>query len=151
RYADIAFYEPKVKGFTDDGISVPGSSYGRRIVQVRPGLDQLGSAISRLKDDPSSRRAAVTIYQPEDAVRESKDIPCAFGLFYHVRGGELYATLSMRSNNAVQLLPFNVFEFSLLAEVVACELGVPLGPLVYQAASMHVYDESLARAREIID
>src|SRR5690348_12423885 len=25
RLADIAFYEPKVKGFTDDGIIVPGS------------------------------------------------------------------------------------------------------------------------------
>lgn len=28
RLADIAFYEPKVKSFSDDGIAVPGSSYG---------------------------------------------------------------------------------------------------------------------------
>src|SRR5271165_3777848 len=34
RLADIAFYEPKVKGFTDDGIIIPGSSYGVRILQA---------------------------------------------------------------------------------------------------------------------
>ena len=97
RLADIAFYEPKVSFFSDDGIAVPGSSYGQRILRSRPGLNQLESAIARLKQDPSSRRAAISIYHPEDAVRESRDIPCAFGLFFHVREGVLIATTLMRS------------------------------------------------------
>lgn len=150
RLADIAFYEPRVAPYTDDGISVPGSSYGHRIVQVRPGINQLTSAITRLKEDLSSRRIAITIFQPEDIVRTSADIPCAFGLFYHVRDGQLYATLIMRSNNAITLLPFNIFEFSLLAEVVACEAGVELGPFVYQAASMHLFTSDAKRAHDII-
>jgi thymidylate synthase len=150
RLADIAFYEPKVSAYTDDGISVPGSSYGHRIVQVRPGINQLTSAIERLKEDPSSRRVAITIYQPEDIVRQSADIPCAFGLFYHVRNDQLHSTLIMRSNNAVTLLPFNIFEFSLLAEIVACEIGVELGPFIYHAASMHVFDDMAARAQDMI-
>jgi thymidylate synthase len=150
RLADIAFYEPKVKSFSDDGIAVPGSSYGQRIMRARPGLNQLEAAIGRLIEDSQSRRAAISVYQPEDAVRSSCDIPCTFGLAYHVRGGKLHATTLMRSNNAFLLLPYNIFEFSLLAEVVAAELNVPLGSLTHYALSMHIYEHEVAKSREVI-
>lgn len=151
RLADIAFYEDKVRGFSDDGLAVPGSNYGQRMLRPRPGLNQLESVIRRLKEDPGSRRAAISIYQAEDAVRDSKDIPCTFGLFYHVRDEQLISTTIMRSNNAYILLPYNIFEFSLLAEVVAVEVGVPLGPLTHHAMSMHVYSNDYAKAREVVD
>lgn len=150
RLADIAFYEPKVRSFSDDGIAVPGSSYGQRILRPRPGLNQLESAIARLKQEPASRRAAISIYHPEDAVRESRDIPCAFGIFYHIREGGLAATTLMRSNNAYILLPYNIFEFSLLAEAVAVEIGVPLKTLCHTAISMHVYAHDLDAAAKVV-
>jgi hypothetical protein len=151
RLADIAFYEPKVRFFSDNAISVPGSSYGQRILSPRPGLNQLNAVIRRLKRDPHSRRAAISVYQAEDAVRKSKDIPCTFGIFYHVRDGRLTSTTLMRSNNAFVLLPYNLFEFSLLAEVVARQLGVPLGPLTHHAVSMHVYEENFLEAQDVVD
>jgi len=151
RLADIAFYEPKVSGYTDDGLSVPGSDYGQRIFQPAPNLDQVEGVISRLREDLSSRRAAVVIWQPGDAVRQSTDIPCAFGAFYHVRDGKLIATTIMRSNNAFRLLPFNVFEFSLVAEMIASEVGVELGTYVHFAASMHVIESERARARSVLE
>jgi thymidylate synthase len=150
RLADIAFYEPKVKSFSDDGIAVPGSSYGQRIMRARPGLNQLEAVIGRLTEDPQSRRAAISVYQPEDAVRSSCDIPCTFGLSYHIRQGKLYATTLMRSNNAFLLLPYNIFEFSLLAEAVAAELNIPLGGLTHYALSMHIYEHEVAKSREVI-
>lgn len=106
--------------------------------------------IGRLSEDPQSRRAAISVYQPEDAVRSSRDIPCTFGLSYHIRRGKLYATTLMRSNNAFLLLPYNVFEFSLLAEAVAGELNVPLGGLTHYALSMHIYEHEVAKSREVI-
>lgn len=150
RLHDIAFYEEKVRFFSDDGIAVPGSNYGQRILRPRPGLNQLEAIIRRLKENPCSRRAAISIYHPEDAVRESKDIPCAFGLFYQIRNGELHATTIMRSNNAFVLLPYNLFEFSLLAEAIACETNSRLGTLTYFASSMHLFEGDLAKAREIV-
>ena len=146
RLADIAFYEPRVSFFSDDGISVPGSSYGHRILRPRPGLNQLKAVINRLRKDKYSRRAAIAIYQAEDAVRESHDIPCAFGIFYHIREDQLHATTVMRSNNAFTLMPYNVFEFGLLAEVVAAELDVPLGSLTHSALSMHIYKDDYEAA-----
>lgn len=148
RLADIAYYEPKVLSYTDNRLSVPGSNYGARLFQPRPGVNQLEGAVERLREYPGTRQAAAVIWSPEDAVRASADIPCAFGVFYHIRDGALVATTAMRSNNAYLLLPYNFFEFSLLAEIVAAELGIPLGSYLHWAASMHLLDretEGIAR------
>ncbi|MCY4202471.1 MAG: thymidylate synthase [Aestuariivita sp.] len=150
RLADIAFYEPRVRNFTDDGIIVPGSSYGTRIRQAYPGTDQLKGVIDELRNERNSRRAAISIYQPTDAGRESKDIPCAFGMFFHIRNNLLHTQVIMRSNNATALLPFNVFEFSLLAEVVAAECQVEMGSLSHYAASMHIYDKAKNFSEKIL-
>jgi len=151
RLADIAVYEPKVSRYTDDGLIVPGSSYGRRIGQARPGLNQLSGVVTRLRTDPGTRRAATVIWSPEDAVRDSNDIPCAFGTFYHMRDGGLTATTVMRSNNAFLLLPFNIFEFSLLAEMVAAEVGAELRQYVHWAASMHVLNREFPQAERLLN
>lgn len=158
RLEDIAFYEPMVRGFTDDDLTVPGSNYGARLRRSHAG-DQVEAAIERLRDGDSAvagadgklRRAANVIWKPEDASRTSSDIPCAFGLFYFPRGGRLTTQLVMRSNNAVALLPFNLFEFTLLAEIVATEAGMEPGPFRVDAMSMHLYLRDEERAREILD
>lgn len=139
RLEDIAFYEPKVKGFTDDGLTVPGSDYGHRIFQPRPNLNQVQGVVDRLRNNPGSRQAAIVVWQPEDAVRESRDIPCTFGMFFHIRDNKLNMCVNMRSNNAFRILPFNLFEFTMLHELIATELSVVLGDYVHWAASMHVY------------
>jgi len=146
RLADISFYEDAVTRFSDNQISVPGSNYGTRLFQPRPGLNQIEGVIGRLHEDPDTRRAAAVVWAPEDALRQgpehqrSKDIPCAFGLMFHIRDGVLRTQLKMRSNNAFQLLPVNLFEFGLLAELVAAETGTQLGAFASNAASMHVYE-----------
>ena len=149
RLADIKFYHKPVENFSDDGIIVPGSSYGARIRQAFPGIDQLKGVIDKLSADANSRRAAISIYQPTDTTRDSKDVPCAFGMFFHIRNDALHTQIIMRSNNATILLPFNLFEFSLLAEVIAAECGVKFGPLKHYAASMHVYKSSRSWAEKI--
>jgi thymidylate synthase len=151
RLADIAFYEPKVAAFTDDGITVPGSSYGSRMRHAFPGVDQLKGVIQRLKDEPHTRRATISVYQPTDATRESKDIPCTFGLMFHARDGRLHTTTIMRSNNAWGLLPFNLFEFSLLGEVVAAEAGLEVGGFYHFAGSMHIYGRDREKAQRCVE
>lgn len=150
RLEDIAFYEPKVRPYTDNMISVPGSNYGMRLFQPRPGLNQLRGVVERISDDVDSRRAAAVIWTPDDAIRRSNDVPCAFGAFYHVRDGHLVTTTVMRSNNAFLLLPYNAFEFSLIGEMVAAAVGAELGPYVHYAASMHVLDQEVDGARDVI-
>lgn len=151
RLADIAFYEPRVKSFSDDGLTVPGSSYGMRLRQPQPGLDQVANVIKTLTSDRNTRRAAITVYHPVDAGRESKDVPCAFGLFFHCRQDKLHTTVVMRSNNALSLLPLNIFEFSMLAEVVAVEAGLELGEITWFVGSMHLFESDVKKAKDILD
>jgi len=150
RLEDIAYYEPRVGTFTDDGLSVPGSSYGRRLFNAAPGTNQINGVVRELKTHPGSRRAAAVVWLPEDAVRASNDIPCTFGLFFHIRDGGLVMTTVMRSNNAVTLLPYNFFEFSMLGEIVATEVGVPFDRYVHWAASMHVFESFAASVDAVI-
>lgn len=140
RVEDIAYYEPKVAGFSDNGLTVPGSCYGARLFNSQPGIDQIAGVISRLDKEPGSRQASAVVWQPHDAVRNSNDIPCTHGMFFHVKDNRLHMAVTMRSNNAFRILPFNIFEFTMLQEYVASSLGLPLGDYVHWAASMHVYD-----------
>lgn len=156
RLKDIAFYEPKVLGFSDDFMTIPGSDYGKRLFMPEPGLDQIQAVIKRIQEDQSTRRAVAVIYRPEDTIRESRDIPCAFGLGFHARGGGLHMTMIMRSNAAWTLLPYNVFEFTLLGELVSVVAGFELGRYTHLALSMHLYkatddaSDETARARDAL-
>lgn len=145
RLADIRFYEQAVTRFSDNQLSVPGSNYGTRMFQPRPGVNQIESNIARLGKDLTTRRASTVIWQAEDAMRDSLDIPCAFGLHFNVRDGVLYTQLKMRSNNAFLLLGVNLFEFGLVAEIISAEVGVELGPLANNAGSMHLYERERGR------
>jgi len=150
RAEDIAFYQSKAREYADNRLSLSGSNYGQRIFESRPGLNQAEGVLNTLRREVGSRRAAIVIWSPEDAVRESNDIPCAFGLFFHQRNDYLTCTTIMRSNNAFLLLPYNIFEFSLLGEMIARTLGIKLGPYMHISASMHVYDDESDRAYEAI-
>jgi thymidylate synthase len=145
RLEDIALYEEKVRDFSDDALVVPGSSYGRRLRYPAPGQDQIAGVIEELRKNAGSRRAAAVVWVPQDAIRESSDIPCTFGMFFHIRQGELIMTTIMRSNNAATLLPFNFFEFSMIGEIVASAVGVPFGGYLHWAASMHVFESARPR------
>jgi thymidylate synthase len=146
RLADIEFYQPRVAEFSDDGLIVPGSSYGKRLISPSPGIDQLEKVSRLVREEPGTRRAAAPIYFPEDTGRDSKDIPCAFGIFLNPRGDQLHFNAVFRSNNAWTLLPYNVFEFSTLAEIIAVEANLHLGTYTHFANSMHVYESNLEAA-----
>jgi hypothetical protein len=67
-----------------------------------------------------------------------------------LRNGELMATTLMRSNNAFLLMPYNVFEFTLLQEMIAVSVGVNVGSYSHFALSMHVYAEQKAIAQRAV-
>lgn len=159
RLDDVRFYESAGLGgdrsqgvgrFSDDRLAITGSNYGQRLFRPRPGLDQVESCVRLIRQDPNTRRAAMTVYQPEDAGRESGDIPCTFGVLLGPRDGRLHQTVVMRSNNAWHLLPYNIFEFTLLGEVIASEVNLELGTYHHFAVSMHLYSRNLEQATTAI-
>jgi len=147
----IDFYEPRARLFSDDAKVLPGSNTGARIFGARDGIDQVEGLISRLAEDPASRRGTAVVWRPLDAIRTSRDIPCTLAIASHLREGQLITTVVMRSNNALRLLPYNLFEFTMLAELIAVELGANLGPYWHSVLSLHVFDADTSGANALLD
>lgn len=170
----MTYYNKRMPQFSDDGFTL-NSAYGYRTrvkcleVNRKPvGVGgcsepvyatQWMAAKKTLLDDPDSRRALLVIGEPSDyaagAYRPSKDLPCTLSLQFFVRDDQLRLHTTLRSNDIVWGLPYDLFSFTLLQECMMLELreagmkDLQLGPYTHTAGSMHVYERHFAMASEV--
>ena len=146
----LSAYLPRAKDYSDDdGISWRGG-YGPRIRGFRAGEDQLEHVVKMLKNDPLSRRAVISIYNPDIDMEDGKDIPCNDFLQFQSRLGELHLTVTVRSNDLFWgWSGINAFEWSTLQEIVASLLGIEVGPITFNIGSLHLYERHWERARRL--
>lgn len=145
----IVWWNPNGRYITDDGETFHGANYGQRW------HGYLQEALSLLDDDPDTRRAWVPIWRPQDIVadvalgekdahpnwfyaRWGKDVPCTLGFGLRKFEARLDMSVVMRSQS-VSILPYDLFLFSTLQELLAHSLGLQLGHLTWHAVSLHVY------------
>lgn len=134
-------YNSKYKDYSDDGVTLAGA-YGPRLApQWRP-------LIQKLKDDPDTRQAVVSIWTPNPP--PSKDIPCTLAAQFLLRDGRLHAIWTMRSSDAWLGLPYDFFTFSQLTNMVAGHLGVDTGSLTIQIGSSHLYEQDWTPAAHLV-
>lgn len=130
---------------------VPGS-YGRRInfqPTRDPNVSQFGRCFEELKANPDSRRAVVVINNPYYENYMGNNVACTLNLQYLIREGKLVAITNMRSNDAYKGFCYDTFAFQFFQELLAAELGVPVGRYYHNAASLHVYVSDLDRLKEM--
>lgn len=140
--ASIAPYNKKIADFSDDGVTFFGA-YGPRW------RDDVNYAIDTLAKDKDSRQAIVRIWRRPD--QPTKDVPCTLSMQYLLRRGKLNTIATMRSSDAWLGLPYDIFNFAMLAKCVAGELSVPVGTLQMQLGSLHVYESNFAAVRSVIN
>lgn len=149
----LSHYLPRAKDFSDDGVRWRGA-YGPRIRawQRRDGdpFDQLSYVVDLLRGDPMTRRAVISIYDPDVDSAAGKDIPCNDFIAFTNRLGRLDAHVFVRSNDLIWgWSGINAFEWSVLLELVAHLVGVEPGSLHFSIASLHVYAPHWERARSL--
>jgi thymidylate synthase len=113
--------------------------------------DQLAFVVWELSRNPASRRAIINLYDPSsdpEAIAENKiDIPCTQNLSFMVRNGKLDLTVFIRSNDLVWgFSGVNVFEFTVLQQLVSEMTKIPLGNYYHVSNNLHVYP----RHREMV-
>lgn len=149
---DVEFlsnYLPRAIDFSDDG-ETWRAGYGPRLRNWN-GIDQVKEIYKILKDDPTSRRAVITLYDPDRDFTTSKDIPCNNWLHFMIRDGNLNLDVAVRSNDVIWgFSAINVFEWSVLLEMMAHWLEVDVGRLTFFVSSMHIYDRHDERAGKIL-
>lgn len=148
RVETLAPYNKNIAQYSDDGVTFFGA-YGPPI------NDQLDYVVSKLLADPESRQAVLTIWRPNPP--ETKDMPCTVAMVFDIREGRLNCHVFMRSSDAWLGVPYDLFDFSMVATEVCYRLRqteahptLDLGMLYLTAASSHVYASNFKGVSEVL-
>ena len=136
----ISRFNPHIVQFSDDGQRFTGA-YGPPVKQQWPRI------LKKFADDPETRRAVIEIPRPSGP---TKDEPCTLSLQFLCRLGRLDCIVTMRSSDVWLGLPYDVFNFSMLQNILAGQLGADIGTLRLQLGSSHLYDRDRDKAKEVL-
>lgn len=112
---------------------------------------QLLAVEARLRRDPDSRQAVVTLWRGDELAADSRDTPCTVSFQFLIRDGFLRMRTTMRSNDAWLGLPYDLMMFSCLHRTLAAALVVTPGDYTHTVGSMHVYETDVPKLRQLID
>lgn len=147
--AGLSHYLPRAIDFSDDGLEWR-AGYGPRLRNYR-GVDQLAYIVATLSDNPSSRQAVATIWDPGVDTLPGKDIACNNWLSFSARNGKLDLHVGIRSNDVIWgWSGINAFEWSAMLELVAGLTQLEVGALHFSVTSFHMYDQHWDRAHRIV-
>lgn len=147
----IEYYAPRWREFSD-GVEILGSCYGHNIFQPRDGKpSQWDRLINLLRTEPHSRRAVLQLFEPHTGLSaDAIDAACTCSIQFLMRDSRLNAIVYMRSNDAIWGLPYDIFLFTMLQELLALQLGVELGAYFHVVGSLHLYRKHFELAKRII-
>ncbi|WP_411132983.1 thymidylate synthase [Streptomyces sp. C10] len=142
-------YNGRLRQYADDGVL--RGAYGPRMRNWGGEVDQLHRVVEILKGDPDSRRATIQLYDPARDTAGHKDVPCTLGFRFHLRGGRLHMSTTMRGQDVWIGMPYDLFFFTTLHELVAGWLDVDLGEYHHHVDSLHIYERDIEKADALTD
>jgi len=148
----IQYYAPRMSRYSADGATLRGTAYGPRIFNFGgAGVNQWANVVKVLREDPDSKRAYIQIFAPEELIEPANiDVACTLGLQYFIRDGALHAVSYMRANDAYRGAVSDAFSFTMLQELMACQLRLRLGSYTHVAGSYHLYEPDQSRADQLL-
>jgi thymidylate synthase len=148
----IAHYSQRWRQVSGDGRTIRGSCYGFRLfsgqgTEVSP-WDRIRQLLAK---DPDTRRAILPFFTMDDlsVSTEAPDVPCTVTLHFMVREGRLCLSNFMRSNDIMMGFGYDIFFFTMLQELMACQLGLDVGWYQHMVGSIHLYRDDYDRASRI--
>jgi thymidylate synthase len=137
-----AGYGPRIRSFNNSN-----DDYKIKSPDERLGVDQLRYVVESLIKDPNSRQASITIhdpnkdnFNPDGSLKTTKDTPCTRTIKFEKKNGKLDCIVSMRSNDLLWgFSAVNVFNFTLMQEMVSMLVGIPIGHYYHFAENFHYY------------
>lgn len=109
-------------------------------------IDQLAQVVAALKCDPNSRRLLVSAWNVADLGRMRLP-PCHYAFQFYVACGKLSCMFHMRSVDVFLGLPFNLASYALLTHMIAHQVGLEVGELIWTGGDVHLYRNHLEQAK----
>ena len=123
-------------------------SYATRLFDYEhSGRDQVGWVIERLRQDPSSRSATITTFQPRT---DTTYIPCVSMLDFWLPDGAVELVVYAHSIDFGAKGYGNLVELAWLQRRVADALGTTVGRLLMIVKSAHVYETELEYVKGLL-
>lgn len=140
-------FNARLRKYADGGVLL--GAYGPRMRNWAGEVDQLARVVEILKEDPDSRRALIQLYDPARDSMGHKDVPCTLGFRFHLRHGRLHMATMMRGQDVWIGMPYDVFFYTVLHELVAGWLDAELGEFHLHVGSLHIYDAHIEQAERL--
>ena len=105
--------------------------------------DQLDYVIAKLKENPNTRHAAITIYDAKEWPQYTKDTPCTYAVQFTVLNNKLNMSVVMRSNDLWYGFCNDQYQFSNLQMLVAQRTGYDVGTYYHFAHNLHLYNDKI--------
>jgi len=123
-------------------------SYATRLFDYEhSGRDQVRWVIDRLRTDPASRSATITMLQPHT---DTTYIPCISMLDFWLPGSTVELVVYAHSIDFGAKGYGNLVELASLQQHVAGALGLPVGRLLVVVKSAHVYETELGYIKDVL-
>ena len=107
--------------------------------------NQIDYVINLLKENPKTRRAAISIYDAKEHHEYKHDTPCTYAVQFTIVGQKLNMCVTMRSNDLWYGFCNDQYCFSKLQELVATETGLLIGYYYHFAHNLHLYDNIIEK------
>jgi hypothetical protein len=149
----ISRFSSNIASYSDDGVTFHGA-YGYRWRQQFDGIDQIATIAQLLKQNPDDRRTVMQMWSAElDLGKAGKDFPCNLTVTFRINPyGSLDMTVFNRSNDMIWgAYGANAVHFSMLQEVMAAWVGVPVGRYWQISTNFHGYHATLEKHKSLLD
>lgn len=110
-------------------------------------VDQLERLLGELRADPDSRRHVVSAWNVAELDRMAL-VPCHAFFQLYVADGRLSCQVYQRSADLFLGVPFNIASYALLTHMIAQQVDLEVGDLVWTGGDCHVYDNHVEQVRE---
>jgi thymidylate synthase len=152
----ISFYDPEASGYSSDGYRLHGA-YGPRLSGIGP-YNQVENLVEFVEANPDTRQAIAPIFMTsydhfqlkDDTQHPDDEIPCPIALHFLPREDSLHLITYMRSQNALRLMPVNVFIFSLIQEYISLASNYELGRYKHYCGSLHYHTKDSDEVNDIL-
>jgi thymidylate synthase len=134
---------PQFENYTEDDGKFHGS-YGTRT------RGQYNVVVDRLRKDPDTRQAVVTMWSPPlDMLEKKRDYPCTILHQFRIRKDKLNMSVYMRSNDVWLGAAYDFFQFTRVQLGLCSILGIEPGTYAHHVGSLHIYENNYEAAENL--
>ena len=150
--AMMQYYNKRMPDYSMDGTTLTGTAYGEKLFHFgQAGVNQWENVVATLRQDPDSKRAVLQIFAAQElGIADNCDVSCTLGLQFLIREGQLHLVAYMRANDVFRGMVSDIFSFTMIQEMMAHELGLPVGSYFHQVGTLHLYEPDATWATHVL-